>query len=82
MQYRVSMKRDAIKSLASLTLPDRQRINAAILKLQDGLAGDVKKLRNFTPRYRLRVGDYRVLFEVEKDEIIIHVIGHRRETYR
>jgi mRNA interferase RelE/StbE len=82
MKYHLSIKRDASKSLASLPVSDQQRIDAAILKLQDGLAGDVKKLKNFVPRYRLRVGDYRVLFELEQDEIIIHVIGHRRETYR
>ena len=36
--------------------------------MSDDLAGDVKRLTNFTPEYRLRVGDYRV--------------RHRREVYR
>lgn len=82
MKYRISIKRDAGKALASLPVSDQKRIDTAILKLQDDLSGDVKKLRNFVPRYRLRVGNYRVLFEVEGDEIIIHVISHRREAYR
>ncbi len=46
------------------------------------LKGDVKRLTNFTPEYRLRVGGYRVLFEVEEKTIIIYRIRHRREAYR
>jgi mRNA interferase RelE/StbE len=38
--------------------------------LQQDLAGDVKKLTNHTPEYRLRIGNYRVLFEIE-DEVVI-----------
>ena len=43
--------------------------------------GDVKRLRNFTPAYRLRVGDYRVLFAVEGGRILVHRVVHRREAY-
>jgi mRNA interferase RelE/StbE len=46
------------------------------------LAGDFKKLTNFTPEYRLRVGDYRVLFEVEEHKIIVYRIIHRKDAYR
>ena len=45
------------------------------------LAGNVKHLTDFEPQYRLRVGDYRVLFNVENDRIIIYRIKHRREAY-
>jgi mRNA interferase RelE/StbE len=45
-------------------------------------AGPVKRLTDFTPEYRLRVGDYRVLFEVEKETIVIYRIRHRRQVYR
>ena len=54
----------------------------AIFALEDGLTGSIKKLTNHTPEYRLRVGDWRVLFEVIKDKIIIYRIRHRREVYR
>jgi len=40
-------------------------------------------LTNFTPEYRLRVGQYRILFEVENDnEVVVYRIVHRREAYR
>jgi mRNA interferase RelE/StbE len=49
--------------------------------LENNLAGDVKRLTNFTPEYRLRVGDYRVLFEIEGDRVIIYRIIHRSRAY-
>ena len=49
--------------------------------LSDDLQGDIKKLSNFTHEYRLRVGDYRILFEVEGDRVIVYRVRHRREAY-
>ena len=54
---------------------------AKIRGLENNLAGDVKRLTNFTPEYRLRVGDYRVLFEIEGDRVIIYRILHRGGAY-
>jgi hypothetical protein len=39
--------------------------------LQNNLDGDVKRLTNFTPEYRLRVGNYRILFEVEGAAVVV-----------
>jgi mRNA interferase RelE/StbE len=62
------------------------RIQLQIIKsmeaMSDDLKGDVKRLTNFTPEYRLRVGDYRVLFEVENKNIVVYRVRHRREAYR
>jgi mRNA interferase RelE/StbE len=65
-------------------LPSRiqAQVLARIEKMSNDLKGDVKRLTNFTPEYRLRVGDYRVLFEIEKETIVIYRIRHRREVYR
>ena len=38
--------------------------------MENDLAGDVKKLTNFTPEYRLSVGNYRVLFEIEDENVM------------
>lgn len=55
----------------------------ALEKLRDDLAGDVKRLTNFTPEYRLRVGDYRVSFEIEQtNQVVVYRVRHRREVYR
>jgi mRNA interferase RelE/StbE len=69
------------KGLKEFPLEDRQRIVAKIETMQDNLVGDVKKLTNFTPEYRLRVGDYRVLFEIERD-CIVYRVKHRRDVYK
>ena len=44
--------------------------------------GDIKRLVQFQPTYRLRVGNYRVLFEIESDKIVVYRVLHRREAYR
>jgi mRNA interferase RelE/StbE len=49
--------------------------------MQDDLQGDVKRLTNFTPEYRLRFGDYRVLFELEEQTIIVYRVKHRSKAY-
>jgi mRNA interferase RelE/StbE len=45
------------------------------------LTGDVKRLVNYTPGYRLRVGDWRVLFQPEGSRLVVHRIVHRSEAY-
>jgi mRNA interferase RelE/StbE len=46
------------------------------------MKADVKRLTNFSPESRLRVGDWRVLFEANRDKVVIYRILHRREAYR
>jgi len=45
---------------------------------------DIKKLAGYSDRYRLRVGDYRIIYEIADEQLIILVVGvgHRREAYR
>ena len=45
--------------------------------MENDLQGDVKKLTHFAPEYRLRVGNYRVLFEIENEAIVIYRIKSR-----
>ena len=80
--YEIKFKKKAVKELQRLPKKDAERIIEKISALSDNLTGDVKKLTNFTPEYRLRVGDYRVLFEIEKNIIIIYHIKQRGEAYK
>jgi mRNA interferase RelE/StbE len=83
MRYTIHLKPRAMKDLRRIPKHDADRIMAALEGVQDNLAGDVKRLTNFTPEYRLRVGDYRVLFEIdEHNRIVTYRIRHRREAYR
>ena len=83
MNYTVDLKPRAVKDLKHLQKQDASRIADALERLQSDLTGDVKKLTNFTPEYRLRVGQFRVLFEIENEiRIIVYRVVHRREAYR
>lgn len=85
MAYRIEIKRLARKVLLALPQAYRSRIAEAI----DALANDprrpgTRKLAGSESLYRLRVGDYRVVYEIEDERLIVVVVkvGHRREVYR
>ena len=79
--YSVELMPKVVKDLKKLPKPDAGRIIEKIKALQDGLTGDVKRLAAFVPEYRLRVGNYRVLFEVNGHKITIYHVKHRKEAY-
>ncbi len=81
MIYEIEFKPRAIKDLLSIPNSMAQRVIEKIEALRGDLAGDVKRLTGFTPEYRLRVGDYRVLFEVEATRVIIYRVKHRSDAY-
>ena len=82
MRYSVRFKPKAVRDIEGLPSRIQARILARIEEMSNDLKGDVKKLTHLMPEYRLRVGDYRVLFEIEERMIVIYRIRHRREAYR
>jgi len=82
MKYSIHLKPRALRDLKAIPLQERGRILERIDRLEDNLSGDVKRLTNFTPEYRMRSGAWRILFEVEQDRVVIYRITHRRESYR
>ncbi len=84
MTYSLQIKKSAAKALANITKPDRLRLIAAIDRLcHEPHAGGVLK-GEFSGLRRLRVGDYRIVYEVIDEELVVLVIrvGHRRNVYR
>jgi mRNA interferase RelE/StbE len=81
MPYSIEFSQHASRDLKSLSPDIARRVMKKILTLQGGLRGDIKRMTNFRPAYRLRVGDYRVLFDVEGETIIVYRVRHRREAY-
>lgn len=84
MGYSTRIKRSAARELARVPHRDRERIVHAIDRLGDNplagspLKGDMRGLR------RVRVGDYRLVYEVLDGELVVLVVlvAHRREAYR
>ena len=82
MRYTAELKPKAVKDLKSIPLQDRKKIIERIDMMEDNLSGNIKKLTNHTPEYRMRSGNWRVLFEIEGSRIIIYRILNRKEAYR
>lgn len=69
------------KQLEKYDFKSKQRISKAIDKLP---TGDVLKMKgkNTPPLYRLRIGDYRVIFTMEKDLIMLLKLDSRGDVYK
>jgi mRNA interferase RelE/StbE len=82
MRYKVELKPQAVKDGKKIPKQQLRRIFEKIDLLQNDLTGDVKRLTDFTPEYRLRVGVYRILFELVNETIVIYRIRHRKDAYK
>ncbi|QTA80207.1 Toxin-antitoxin system, toxin component, RelE/ParE-like [Desulfonema limicola] len=82
MQYTVKLKPQAIKDCKKIPKLFLKQIFEKIDAMQNDLTGNIKKLTNFTPEYRLKIGNYRVLFEIENNIIFIYRIIHRKDAYK
>jgi mRNA interferase RelE/StbE len=83
--YQVDLSKRAKRQLSKLDPDTQASIGAAIDDLAvDPRPSGVKKLKGEETVYRIRVRDYRILYEIQDDELLILVIkiGHRREVYR
>jgi mRNA interferase RelE/StbE len=82
MDYEIRFKPKSLKDGKKIPKNDLEKVFDKIEFMKIGLRGDVKRLTNFTPEYRLRVGNFRVLFEIEDKEIVIYRIVHRKDAYK
>lgn len=84
-KYSVSLTTAASKSLRKLERSQKSKLIAAIEALAvEPLPAGVKKLQGGNGEFRIRVGSYRVVYEIRDRQLIILVlnVGHRREIYR
>ena len=89
MVYRIELTPTAEKSLAKVAKSDRpllKRIDQALLALAESAfpANSRQLVGEDPPLYRMRVEDYRILYQVENDVLVILVVhvGHRKDVYR
>ena len=79
---KISLRKSAVKDLKKINNKDKQRIHIKIQELSNfPNITNCKRLTNFEPAYRVRVGNYRILFDVVGDEIQIGRILHRGKSY-
>jgi mRNA interferase RelE/StbE len=85
MSYNIEIKPSAQKALAKIPQPQRGRIAKRIDRLAtEPRPKDSKKLSTEDSLYRVRVGDYRIIYQVEDDVLLVLVvgIGSRGDVYR
>lgn len=78
----VRLDEKAIKDLSKIDKQEAKKIFLKIENLEDfPKVANLKKLTHFTPPYRLRVGDYRVLFDRVDNVITVYRVRHRKDVY-
>ena len=83
MKYGLTYTQKAVKDIRKLGPKIKERIGKTLLRY----AGDpLKHAENLTEsrlgKYRFRIGDYRVIFDLEGEEIVVLRVGHRKDIYR
>jgi mRNA interferase RelE/StbE len=85
MPYAVEFVASAAKEFRSLPIEIRQRVSAAIDVLcEEPRPPGVRKLRGHPDYYRIRIGAYRVVYQIDDTARLIRItrVRHRREAYR
>ncbi len=85
MTYTIELSRSAHKALKDIPLSDVKKIRNKIEKLKkEPLPHGFEKLEGNDDLYRIRSGDYRVIYQILRKQLFILIvkIGHRREVYR
>ena len=78
----IQLQKTAVKALSRINEPNNGRIKKSLVKLsKEPPEGDIKKLAN-RDDYRLRVGDYRILFRLKESVILITDILIRGQAYK
>ena len=83
MKYRLVYTRRAERDIKKLDPVVKRQIAGAVVKLENDPIGSSERLVEPTiGTYRFRVGEYRVIFDLEGQDIVVLRVGHRREIYR
>lgn len=82
MRYIIVLTDEVKDKLRSFPVRLRREIGHKLFLLEEDLSGNVKKLNGSRSQYRLRAGDYRILFELEGRTVTVYAVGNRKNIYR
>lgn len=83
--YEIFWKKTAVKELKSLPKNISSRIISIVEKLKEEPRPEgVIKIEKLTHHYRLRISEYRIIYSIEDNKLIVEIvkIGHRKDVYR
>ncbi len=83
-KYKVEIKQTAVKELNKITVRDLKKIVSKIESLSNNPRPTGCEKLSTLERYRIRQGNYRILYSIEDDILTVYVvkIGHRKDIYR
>jgi mRNA-degrading endonuclease RelE of RelBE toxin-antitoxin system len=70
-----------LEQVRALPKDARRLIGVKLDRARNDLVGDIKKLKGFKNKYRLRAGNYRVLFELEGACLVVYSVSDRKDIY-
>ena len=83
MNYQMVFTKNAVKDIEKLDFLAKKRLKKKLeLLRQDPLKVSKKLIDSKLGQYRYRIGDHRVIFDLDKNSIVVLKIGHRKEIYR
>lgn len=83
MSYRLVYTRRVARDISKLQQNIKERIKKALEKYSEDPFTYARKMADPTlGTYRFRVGEYRIIFDIEEDKLIVLRLGHRSEIYR
>jgi len=83
LDYELVYTERAVRDITKLDRATRERIRKTLERYRRSPFDYAQKMAD--PKlgsYRFRIGEYRVIFDIEGDQIVILRVGHRREIYR
>jgi mRNA interferase RelE/StbE len=83
LSYRLVYTQKAVRDIDRLDAGVKKRISTTLLRFKDNPLQHAERLTN--PElggYRFRIGDYRVIFDIEGNDIVVLRAGHRKEIYK
>jgi len=85
MQYYIEFRPAVLKSLKRFPKKDLVRIKKKIKELGNNLpSANLTKMKGNNPFHRIRSGDYRIIYEIYDDKVVILIVkvGHRKDVYK
>ena len=83
MKYRLVYTKRALRDIEKLDIVVKKQISSKILLLAKNPLKNAKKLIDFRlGQYRWRIGNYRIIFDIEESNIVVLRIRHRKEIYK
>ena len=83
MKYRLVYTKRALGDIEKLDIVVKKQISSKILLLAKNPLKNAKKLIDFRlGQYRWRIGNYRIIFDIEESNIVVLRIRHRKEIYK